>query len=364
VIYPRTGMTFLEQVELAPYTTLGIGGPARWMATVSSEDELVDALEFAARKDLRIFILGGGSNLLVGDAGFEGLVVRIAIMGVEQTANCLRVGAGESWDGFVQYAVDRGLAGVECLAGIPGTVGGTPVQNVGAYGQEVAETIIGVRVFDLKIKKFLELSKEECGFGYRTSLFNLDVAKGGARGRYVVTRVDFCLHPGGTPELKYADLARRFAEGSSPSLAEVAETVRAIRGSKGMVTAPPDDSGKYPMERDADTRSAGSFFRNPVVRGEMLVRIARAVGVAEDKVPNWPAGNGWVKLPAAWLIEQAGFPRGYALGAVGISTRHTLALTNRGGATAAEIAELRDEIARVVRDRFGVSLEQEPVSVS
>lgn len=180
----------------------------------------------------------------------------------------------------------------------------------------------------------------------------------------MVTRVDFCLHAGGAPQLKYADLAKRFAEGSSPSLVEVAEAVRAIRGLKGMVTAAPDISGEYPSERDADTCSAGSFFRNPVVPVEVLGGIASALEIAEDKVPHWAVGNDRVKLPAAWLIEQAGFPRGYVMGSVGISTRHTLALTNRGGATTAEMVALRDEIARVVCERFGVSLEQEPVLVS
>jgi len=355
-------MTFLEQVVLAPYTTLGIGGPARWMATASTEGDLLWALKFASQKDLRVFVLGGGSNLLVGDAGFDGLVIRIAIEGISREGNCLRVGAGESWDRFVQYAVENNLAGVECLAGIPGTVGGTPVQNVGAYGQEVAETIVRVRAFDLELEKFVELTKEECGFAYRTSLFNTDPAEGGAKGRYVVTRVDFCLHAGGAPQLKYADLVKRFAEGSSPDLLEVANAVREIRGLKGMVTAAPDGSGKYPDGRDADTCSAGSFFRNPIVPVEALAGIADALGI--EKVPHWAVGEDRVKLPAAWLIEQAGFPRGYVMGSVGISTRHTLALTNRGGATAAEIVALRDEIARVVRERFGVSLEQEPVSVS
>lgn len=353
---------FLEQVALAPYTTLGIGGPARWMTTVATEGDLLWALKFAEEKDLRVFILGGGSNLLVGDAGFDGLVVRIAIPGVMREGGCLRVGAGESWDRFVQYAVENHLAGVECLAGIPGTVGGTPVQNVGAYGQEVAETILRVRAFDLEQKKFVELSKEECGFGYRTSLFNTEPAEGGAKGRYVVTRVDFCLRADGEPQLKYADLAKRFADETSPSLVEVADAVREIRGLKGMVTAAPDGSGKYPDGRDADTCSAGSFFRNPVVPVETLAGITGVFGI--EKIPHWVVGEDRVKLPAAWLIEQAGFPRGYVMGPVGISTRHTLALTNRGGATAAEMVALRDEIARVVRERFGVSLEQEPVSVS
>jgi UDP-N-acetylmuramate dehydrogenase len=316
---------------------------------------------------VKLFVLGGGSNLLVRDEGFDGLVVQMAIMGIESCGEgCLSAGAGESWDGFVEYAVERGLAGVECLAGIPGSVGGTPVQNVGAYGQEVAETIELVRAFDLSAGAFVELGKAECRFRYRESLFNTDEP-----GRYVVSRVRFQLRVGGEPTLKYAELRRRFevrmqaqvseARPGAPgavaglTLAEVARTVREIRREKGMLL----------VEGDTDCRSAGSFFKNPVVGVEVLERVAAAAGVAE--VPHWTVdsngGEGRVKVPAAWLLERAGFVKGYGEGAAGISTRHTLALTNRGGAKCADIERLQGEIVRGVEARFGIVLQREPVVV-
>jgi UDP-N-acetylmuramate dehydrogenase len=296
---------------------------------------------------VRLFVLGGGSNLLVRDAGFDGLVMQIAIRGVESCGEgCLSVGAGKSWDGFVDDAIELGLAGVECLAGIPGSVGGTPVQNVGAYGQEVSETIESVRAFDLSAGVFVELGKAECRFRYRESLFNTD-----APGRYIVTRVRFRLRADGVPTLRYAELQRRFEGMAMPTLMEVATAVREIRRSKGMLI----------VEGDPDSRSAGSFFKNPVVGVEMLGRVAAAAGVEESQVPHWAAGEGLVKLPAAWLLEQAGFVKGYGVGTVGISSRHTLALTNRGRATCADIERLQGEIVSAVRERFGIVLEREPV---
>jgi UDP-N-acetylmuramate dehydrogenase len=326
----------------------------------ATEDDVVAAVAWAREHGVRLFVLGGGSNLLVRDAGFDGLVMRIAIRGIESCGEgCLSVGAGESWDGFVDYAMGLRLAGVECLAGIPGSVGGTPVQNVGAYGQEVAETIESVRAFDFSAGMFVELGKAECRFRYRESLFNTDEP-----GRYIVTRVRFRLRVEGEPTLRYAELRERFGLGEildpthvaksramngAPSLAEVASAVREIRRKKGMLL----------VEGDADCRSAGSFFKNPVVGVEMLGRVAAAAGVVE--VPHWPAGAGRVKVPAAWLLERAGFVKGYGEGAAGISTRHTLALTNRGGATCADIERLQEEIVDGVRERFGIVLEREPV---
>jgi UDP-N-acetylmuramate dehydrogenase len=357
-----TGLKIREGVALAPFTTLGIGGPARYFVVAATEDEVVAAVVWAGERGVKLFVLGGGSNLLVRDEGFDGLVVQMAIMGIESCGEgCLSAGAGESWDGFVEYAVERGLAGVECLAGIPGSVGGTPVQNVGAYGQEVAETIEMVRAFDLSAGAFVELDRAACRFRYRESLFNTDEP-----GRYVVTRVRFQLRVGGEPTLKYAELRRRFGLAESldptpvakgramkvtPSLAEVASAVRGIRRGKGMLI----------VEGDPDCQSAGSFFKNPVVGVEVLERVAAAAGVAE--VPHWPAGEGRVKVPAAWLLERAGFVKGYGDGAAGISTRHTLALTNRGGAKCADIERLQGEIVRGVWERFGVRLEREPVVV-
>jgi UDP-N-acetylmuramate dehydrogenase len=247
--------------------------------------------------------------------------------------------------------VDRGYAGIECLAGIPGDVGGTPVQNVGAYGQEVSETIVRVRAFDLEARAFVELEREACGFAYRRSVFNST-----ARGRYIVTAVTYRLRVGGAPTLKYADVERYFdAAGrtEAPTLREVYDAVRAIRAAKGMLAGQGGPDGK----------SAGSFFKNPVVKEGMVEGIAEAAGVELQDVPRWPAGVGLVKLPAAWLVERAGFVKGFRMGKAGISSRHTLALVNLGGATAAEIMALRDAVVSGVMEKFGVRLEQEPMMV-
>lgn len=340
-------MTIREDVLLAPFTTLGIGGRARYFAVAVEEKEVAEAVVWARERGVRLFVLGGGSNLLVKDEGFEGLVLQIKLEGIEGCGEgCLSAGAGEVWDGFVEYAIEKGLAGVECLAGIPGSVGGTPVQNVGAYGQEVAETIESVRAFDRESMEWVELSKADCRFRYRESLFNTDEP-----GRYIVTRVRFRLRLGGEANLRYADLQKRLSGGERPSLREVAKVVREIRHEKGMLL----------VEGEADCRSAGSFFKNPIVGEEMVERVGVAAGVEVEKVPHWPAGEGKVKIPAAWLLEQAGFVKGCGEGAAGISTRHTLALTNRGGATCADIERLQQEIVRGVEERFGITLEREPV---
>ena len=343
---------FQEHVPLAPFTTLGIGGPARWFATALTEADVVEAVHFAHGRQLPLFILGGGSNLLVADSGFAGLVLHIAIKGLtieKQQGTCMiRAGAGENWDRLVQSAVDSDLAGVECLAGIPGTVGGTPVQNVGAYGQEVSETIRKVRCFDRRQMAFVELADHACGFGYRTSVFNTT-----ERDRYVVTRVDFALAERGLPKLIYTDLRKRFRPDETPSLRATAEAVRAIRRTKSMVIE----------ASDQNSHSAGSFFQNPVVATAMLDRVAHASGTEVAKVPNWPVGDTQVKLPAAWLLERAGFVRGYVMGRAGISTNHTLALVNRGHCTAAEMESLRDRIIDTVRRQFDITLTQEPVSL-
>lgn len=344
-----TGMQIREDVPLAPFTTLGIGGPARYFAEATTEEHVEAAVVWARERGLRLFVLGGGSNLLVRDGGFDGLVLQMKIVGVERGGKGrLDAGAGEGWDGFVDLAVGLGLAGVECLAGIPGSVGGTPVQNVGAYGQEVAETIETVRAFDRETMAWVEIDRAGSRFRYRESLFNTDEP-----GRYVVTRVRFKLTPGGQPELRYADLQRRFAGREKPALAEVARLVREIRREKGMLL----------VEGDPDCRSAGSFFKNPVVSEGMMERVALAAGVEESKVPHWPTGEGKMKLPAAWLLERAGFVKGYGEGRARISSRHTLALTNRGGATCADVERLQMEIVDSVRARFGIALEREPVLV-
>ena len=313
-------MLLREQVPLAAYTTFGIGGPARWFVESTDEDSIVEAVLFARERGIPLFVLGGGSNLLVSDVGFPGLVLRVALTGIDQQEDLFRVAAGEDWDRFVSLAVDRGYGGIECLAGIPGTVGGTPVQNVGAYGQEVSGTIVSVRVLDLHTMTFAELPAVACGFAYRRSIFNST-----QRGQFIVTRVDY-----------------------TPSLAEAAAAVREIRHAKGMLLG----------AGEPDCRSAGSFFKNPVVSQAQYDDLAAQ---SSSPVPCFAATRGFVKIPAAWLVEHAGFQKGFAMGAAGISSRHTLALINRGGATAAEILDLRDVIVATVEERFGIRLEQEPV---
>jgi UDP-N-acetylmuramate dehydrogenase len=340
-----------EEVALAPLTTFGIGGPARYFAEARTEAEIVEAVEWARERGVPLFVLGGGSNLLVKDSGFGGLVLRMEIGGVQQDKPWspeFCVGAGEPWDRFVDRAVQANCAGIECLAGIPGSTGGTPVQNVGAYGQEVAQTIRQVRVFDRETMAFRWMSNYECGFRYRESVFNST-----ARGRYIVTEVVFSLHYG-KPCLSYGELKKRF-EGRwrKPKLREVADAVREIRRAKGMLL----------VEGDADCRSAGSFFKNPVMGAERLEGIAAAAGVEERAVPHWPADEGRMKVPAAWLLEQSGFVKGYGEGPARISTRHTLALTNRGGATFADVERLQEEIVGGVLARFAIKLEREPVLV-
>jgi UDP-N-acetylmuramate dehydrogenase len=349
-----------EDVPLAPFTTFGIGGPARYFAEATTPAHLQQADAWAKERSLPLFVLGGGSNLLVRDTGFPGLVLHMQIFGTEHVGDGLfAVGAGENWDDFVSDAVQRGFAGIECLAGIPGSVGGTPVQNVGAYGQEVAETIESVRALDRKAGSFVDLPKAQCRFRYRESRFNTDEP-----GRYIVHRVDFQLRANGAPSLRYADLQRRFANAPQPpALAEVASAVRDIRRSKGMLLVP----------GDPDCRSAGSFFKNPILPADVLSRIAVELHIDRAHIPHWPAGPqagppGTIKLPAAWLLERAGFAKGFRDGPAAISSRHSLALINRGDArgdaTCADIERLQDRIVATVRDRFGITLEREPVLLS
>lgn len=336
-----------EDVALARFTTFGIGGPARYFATGRTEADVERAVAFARERSMPLFILGGGSNLLVRDSGFQGVVLHIAIPGIERVAeDLLDVGAGESWDALVDYAVAQNLAGIECLAGIPGSVGGTPVQNVGAYDQEVSETIDSVRVFDLARNHWQDLSNAECRFRYRESLFNTDEPN-----RYIVTRVRFRLQPNGSAAIRYAELQRRFADAPGPTLAAVATAVREIRRSKGMVL----------VADDPDTRSAGSFFKNPIVPAATLQQVAAATATDAANIPHWLTANGDIKLPAAWLLEHAGFTKGYSEGRAAISTRHTLALTNRDNATCEDILRLQDHIIATVKARFNITLEREPV---
>ena len=346
-------MLLEENKPLAPFTTFGIGGPARWYVQALTEDDVADAAAWAREQKVPLFVLGGGSNLLVSDEGFSGLVLHVALSGIEAERHAdgsglLRVAAGEDWERCVDRSLVENMSGIECLAGIPGTAGGTPVQNVGAYGQEVSSTIECVRTFDLVTSDFVEFTNAECGFAYRRSRFNTT-----DRGRYVVTRVDFRLKLDGAPTLRYVDLQRAFPAGSEPTLAEVSEVVRKIRQGKGMLL----------VEGDPDCRSAGSFFKNPVLENSGLPKIAAAIGKEPPRFPAGTESNGKVKVPAAWLIEQAGYAKGYALGAAGVSSRHTLALINRGGATAGDILALASQIGGSVEELFGIKLEMEPVLV-
>ena len=352
-------MTIQENVGLAQYTTLGVGGAARWFVETGDEEEILAAVRLARAQGVGCFLLGGGSNLLVSDEGFDGVVVRLTGEGPrwEDTGDGsgrITASAGAEWESVVRLAVENNGAGVECLAGIPGSVGGTPVQNVGAYGQEVAQTIVGVRALDLATEKAGELTVAECGFGYRRSIFNST-----EKGRYAITRVEYRLAIGGKPLLKYRDVKNYFVERgvAKPTLAETAAAVREIRARKGMLL----------VADDADSHSAGSFFTNPVVMVDVLARLAAIAGCRVADVPQFPSGWGYaaedcvVKLSAAWLIELAGFGKGFAMGRAGLSTKHVLAIVNRGGATAAEIVALRDAVIEGVRARTGIRLEQEPV---
>ena len=339
-------MKILENISLAEFTTLGIGGPARWFAEATSEAEIDRASDWAHGRGVPLFVLGGGSNVLVADAGFDGLVLHVGLKGIERDGELFRVAAGELWDEFVGRAVADEYAGAECMAGIPGTVGGTPVQNVGAYGQEAASIIERVRAFDLAERKFLELSNAECGFAYRRSRFNTT-----DRGLYIVTRVDYRLRQNGAPLLTYQDLKAHFADrATAPTLAETADAVRIIRQGKAMLL----------VGGDPDCRSAGSFFKNPLVTEVVAERVRKVAESAGVPARSFPTENGLVKIPAAWLIEQAGFKKGYRLGAAGISTRHTLALVNCDGATARDILALAEKIRADVEARFGIRLEMEP----
>jgi len=346
----------LENIPLAPLTTIRVGGLARYFVEAKDVGEVQEAVAFARSRDLPLFVLGGGSNLVVADTGWPGLVLKIAIPGLDQCARpdedgnvIFDVGAGESWDKFVSRAVMARCAGVECLSGIPGSVGGTPVQNVGAYGQEVSETIVSVQVLDLKDGQVRELCREACAFSYRSSIFNSS-----ERGRFVILRVRYALTPEGEPRISYADLKRHFAgRETTPNLAETREAVRHIRALKGMLI----------VAGDPDCLSAGSFFKNPVLslaQHEDLKQRAAARGLV---VPSYPALETHKKVSAAWLVERSGFTKGFGFGRVGISTKHALAIVNHGEATAADVLALKEEIQQRVEEIWGVRLELEPVMV-
>lgn len=346
-----------EDVNLAGYTTLRLGGPARRFAEATAEAELVAAIRAADDAGEPVLVLGGGSNLVVSDDGFPGTVVHIGTRGTERIAAeggtvHVRVQAGEDWDPFVARCVADGLAGVECLSGIPGRVGATPIQNVGAYGQDVSETITEVRAYDRESRAVVTLDRDACRFTYRHSAF-----KGNER--YVVLDVTYALHEAEESQpIAYAELARKLGvrPGERVTLKEARDAVLELRRGKGMVL----DAA------DPDTRSAGSFFTNPVLGPDQLAELQRRVAERlgpDATFPRYPETGDRVKTSAAWLIDRAGFARGHTRGPARISTKHTLALTNPGGASTADLLALAREVRAGVRDAFGVELVNEPVLV-
>jgi len=341
-------------MQLADLTTLRLGGPAGRFVEARTEDELVSIVREAGAAGQDILLLAGGSNLVVADDGFPGTVVHVLTRGVERDGDEFAVQAGEPWDGFVAARVEEGLAGIECLSGIPGSIGATPIQNVGAYGQEVAEVITSVRVLNRANGQVAELAPDECGFSYRSSAFKREP------GEWVVLAVSFRLDPQPhSRSIRYAELARTLGVelGESAPLADVREAVLSLRRSKGMVLDPDDP----------DSVSAGSFFTNPILDPAHFEQLAERVAAdlgADTRLPSWPEPDGQVKTSAAWLVEHAGFGRGHgAPGPIMVSTKHSLALTNRGGGTTAELIALAREIQMGVRQRFGVELTPEPVLV-
>ncbi len=332
----------LPHVPLAPLTTLLVGGVARWYVQARTPEQVRLAYAWAADRGVPLFVLGGGSNLVIADEGIPGLVLHVAIEGSQWHARGdeahIEAGAGEPWDRLVEQAVGAGYAGLEALSGIPGRVGGTPIQNVGAYGQEVSTTIERVTAFDTQSGELAEIASRDCGFAYRQSRFKQQDA-----GRFTVCGVRFCLRRG-APTVTYPDvmtwLERHRLE--RPTIADVRRGVIEIRRRKGMVLDP----------LDPDTRSVGSFFMNPIVPAATQAVLGS---------PSFPASGGAVKIPAAWLIEHAGFHKGFEAGAAGISSKHPLAIINRGGATSGEILDLASRIKRAVLDRFGIALRPEPI---
>jgi len=337
-----------RDVPLAPLSSLELGGAAKYFVRADNEAALAGALRWAADQNVSAAILGGGSNLIVPDEGYAGLVVQMGMNELEfLDGGVVEAGAGVPWEYLVDAAVSRGWAGVECLAGIPGSVGATPIQNVGAYGQEVSDVISAVRVLRRDTLELEELGPKDCGFGYRDSLFKREP------GRFVVSAVRFALRPNDAPTIRYAELARKL--GPDAGLDEVRRSVLDLRRKKSMVLDPDDPN----------RRSAGSFFLNPIVTPaevERIVERALADGLVSSaaEVPRYPAPGGRVKLAAGWLIENAGIAKGMRRGPVGVSSKHALALVHHGGGSTAKLLSLANEIAERVHERFGVRLEREP----
>ncbi|MYX27966.1 UDP-N-acetylmuramate dehydrogenase [Streptomyces sp. SID8381] len=347
-------MQVLHDAPLAPLTTFRLGGPATRLITATTDAEVIEAVREADAAGTPLLVIGGGSNLVIGDKGFDGTALRIATRGVELSGTTLELAAGEVWTDAVARTVEAGLAGIECLSGIPGSAGATPIQNVGAYGQEVSATITEVVVYDRTAGETVTLTNAECAFSYRHSRFKDEPE------RYVVLRVRFALEDAGglSAPVKYAETARALGveAGDRVALATARDTVLKLRAGKGMVLDP----------EDHDTWSAGSFFTNPILTdtdfAAFRARVRERLG-ADVEPPAYPAGEGRTKTSAAWLIDKAGFTKGYGAGPARISTKHTLALTNRGGARTEDLLALAREVVAGVREAFGVTLVNEPVTV-
>lgn len=342
-----------EHVPLAPLTTLGVGGPARFFVSVSSQEDLIEAVRFADERSLPLFILVGGSNVVISDEGFSGLVIKMEMKGIETTVDgdhvFVRAGAGELWDGLVDYCVRQGLSGLECLSGIPGSVGAAPVQNIGAYGVSVAPCIYQVDVFDRASKEIRTLSAPECAFGYRDSIF-----KHPEGSCFIITHVTFRLQRsshGVVPQ--YHDLLAQFRAETEAPIADLRNAIVEIRAKKGMVVLPGYETFK----------SAGSFFKNPVVSQEQCTDTEKALMEYPDGACTppwfWVQKDGQVKIAAACLLEASGFAKGYHEGSVGISPKHALAIINCGDARAADVVAFAEKIQQRVQQQFGIRLEPE-----
>jgi UDP-N-acetylmuramate dehydrogenase len=341
-------LVWKTNAPLAPLTTLEVGGPAAALVDVDGAQQLTQALTRASNEGLATHILGGGSNVVISDHGVNAAVLRLhgGTIDAEPGTDSrwlVRVGAGLPWESLVEWAVRAELAGIECLAGIPGKVGAAPIQNIGAYGQEISDTLRSVGVLDLQTGEQRQIAAADCGFGYRKSHF-----KSAWRGRYVVTNIELELVKGGTPTLKYAQLSDALKDKDANSLKVVAETVTAIRRTKSMVLD----------VTDPNRRSAGSFFTNPIVSQSLAEEVSRRASI---HVPCWPMEGTLHKLSAAWLIDNAGMKKGYGTGRVGLSTKHTLALVNRGSATSHEIVTFASHVRQRVQDTWGVTLHPEPI---
>lgn len=340
------GLEIRGNYPLREHTTFDVGGPARYFAVVKSEDEVAEAIGFAKSRSLPVFVLGGGSNVLISDEGFPGLVILNGIKGFKSRTEgeyaLVYAGAGEDWQEFTDRCICSNWQGTECLAGIPGTVGASPVQNIGAYGQDVSQTIAGVRAIEIDTGKCIFFNNAECGFGYRKSVFS-----SGSEGRYIITGVTFRLKQGGTPVIQYREIESHFKGIKDITLAQVRDAVIAIRDAKGLLV----------LEGHESFKSAGSFFKNPVVPSgkfrEIEQRVQKAGGCTNWA---WPLDSGDVKLSAACLIQSAGFGRGHRRGSVGISPKHSLIIINYDGATAREVVDFAAGVQQKVKDEFGVIL--------